>query len=64
MRNITDLFKLAGGSIHIASALNINQFTVERWARSGIPIKYWDKLIKLYKVSVADLYEISRTLKE
>jgi len=59
LRTIEDLFKQAGGTIHLAVLLDVHQTTVISWAKCGIPTKYWDKLMQQYKITADDLYRIS-----
>lgn len=62
--DIEQLFKLAGGTVHIAALLNINQWTVDRWRNSGIPQKHWGKLSVKYGLDAETLYQISMGCKD
>jgi len=57
--SVQNIFKLAGGSIHVASLLNVHQCTVLSWTRVGIPIKHWKKLIATYDLAATDLFNVS-----
>jgi len=59
LRTIDDFFKLTGGTIHLAALLDLHQTTVITWAKSGIPTKYWNRLIEEYKVTAEQLFNIS-----
>jgi len=59
LSSIENLFKLAGGSIHIAVLLNVHQYTALSWMRTGIPIRHWRKLIDTYNLTVNDLFNMS-----
>ena len=65
MKTTKDLFDKSGGSIQLAALLGVNQWTVERWHKTGIPFKYWEKIIKAYGVTPAQLMEVSnRAIKD
>lgn len=59
LKSVYDLFYRAGGSVQIAALLNLNQYTVDRWARSGVPEKYWPQLVKKFGVSREELISVS-----
>jgi hypothetical protein len=59
IKNIQDLFDMAGGSVHLAAFLELNQYTVDRWHKNGIPRKYWASIVSKYNTSVAELFHIS-----
>lgn len=61
---LEDLYCAAKGSVHIAALLNINQFTVDRWVKTGIPVKYWSILIDKYGITPAELYCITSKAKK
>lgn len=60
MKTVKDLFEKAGGSVHIASALNMNQWSIERWKKIGIPIFYWEVLKKKYGVTAEELLQMTK----
>jgi len=62
--NIDNLLTSLGGSCKLALRLGVHQFTVERWARQGIPLKYWDTLIKLCDITPAELFAINKKIKK
>jgi hypothetical protein len=64
VKTLEELFKLAGGSVHVASLLNLNQYSVDRWDRNGIPQKHWGKLAAKYGLDVDTLYAISQGCKK
>lgn len=47
------------GAVHIASALEMNQWSVERWPRKGAPQGKWKALIDLLKITPEELYEMN-----
>lgn len=59
IKNIQDFFNLAKGSVHVAAYLNLNQYTVDRWHRTGIPEKHYVLLSDKYNISIAELKHIS-----
>lgn len=59
LQTVDDLFKTAGGSVRIAAALNRNQYTVDRWARTGIPVEHWEKLKEKYNLTIETIHRIS-----
>lgn len=59
IKSIEDLFYNAGGSVHVAALLNVNQWTVERWRRLGIPDTYWPQLTEKLGYSKEVLAAIS-----
>lgn len=63
INNIEDLYKLAGSPAGLAHVLGVHQFTVERWRELGVPIKYWDFLIKKYNLTPAELYSITEKIR-
>lgn len=64
MKNINELFIKAGGPARIAVAFDLHQYTIERWRKHGVPVKYWDKLQKLYGITPAELYTIGQAIKK
>lgn len=50
---------MAGGSVHLASALDMNQWSIERWIKTGIPHKRWEEIGKIMKVSSEELHEMT-----
>lgn len=64
LRTIEDLFELAGGTIHIAVLLDVHQTTVISWAKCGVPLKYWNRLMQEYKVTAEQLFQISENARE
>ena len=38
---IDDIIDIAGGRKTVAYQMNLHSFSVQRWARTGIPAKYW-----------------------
>jgi hypothetical protein len=63
LKSVYDLFHKAGGSVQIAALLNLNQYTVDRWTRSGIPEKYFSAIIRKYGVTREDLTAVSAKAK-
>lgn len=64
VRFLQDIFDLAGGSTQLAAKLNIHAFTAENWRKRGIHHKYWDTLYKLYGLTPAELYTVSKKCRE
>lgn len=64
MTHIQDLFDEAGGTTRLGAALGVHAFTVEAWRKSGIPVKYWEKLFKLYQITPAELFSITKAARE
>lgn len=64
LKYIQDLFDLAGTSTKLAAALELHAYTVENWRRTGVPIRYWDKLHDLYGILPAELYVIRKSCRE
>lgn len=60
---IQELFNKAGGAWKLAGEYNVHQFTVERWARNGIPPKYWMPLIKKYRITLEQIEQINQNIK-
>ncbi len=63
IKNIEELFEIAGGAVHIAAKLKLHQVSVERWMEQGVPWKYWDELTKNYKITIEDLHEINKKIR-
>lgn len=59
IKNIDDIFELAGGSVHLASHLDLHQTTVLQWRKIGIPIRHWAQIIEWLKVTADDLFTVS-----
>lgn len=59
INSVEDFFSHAGGAVHVAAALDLNQWTVERWKKCGIPGKHWAKLVKSYDISPEVIMAIS-----
>ena len=51
------------GAVHIASALEMNQWSVERWPRKGAPQGKWKALMALLHVSAEELHEMNENAK-
>lgn len=64
LKNIEELFQKAGGSIHLAVILDLNQWTVERWQKTGVPFKYWRALMDKYKLTADELTCISHSARD
>lgn len=62
IKNIQELFELAGSSTKLAAKLNIHAYTVENWKKRGVPLKYWHAISKAYGISPNELFEISRKI--
>ena len=62
MKNINELFIRAGGDIKVAVALDLHHLTVQRWRKHGIPLKYWEKLSKLYEITPAEIYAVNHKI--
>lgn len=60
IKTVFDLLESVGGAARLAARLEIHQFTVDRWIKNGIPVKYWEQIIKLSGVSAETLYAVSR----
>ena len=60
--NIEEFYKAAGGSLCIAQALKRNQWTVDRWKTTGIPLKHWETLINLYDITAGELYLMNKNI--
>lgn len=63
IKSVEDLFKHAGGAVQVAAFLELNQYTVDRWTKNGIPSKYYNALISRYDVELEDLHNISQKLR-
>ena len=63
IKNIQDIYSLAGGSTKLAAKLGLHAYTVENWRRAGIPLKYWDTLYNLYGVSPAELHSLYKRIR-
>ncbi len=63
VNTIEDLFDISNGTARIAVALGVHQLSVQRWRKIGIPLKYWEQLIKLYNLDPATLYTITENQK-
>lgn len=64
---IDDIIDIAGGRKTVAYQMNLHSFSVQRWARTGIPAKYWDKLISLARernviITPNDLFEANKAV--
>jgi len=64
---IEDIIEFAGGAKTVAYQMNIHTFSVQRWMRTGIPAKYWDKLISLARernvvVTPNDLFDANKAI--
>lgn len=62
-KNIEDIFTKFNGPIYLAAALNLHQWTVERWRKTGIPQKYWNFLIKKVDITPGELLSINNRIK-
>lgn len=62
LKTIQDLFDLAGNCQRIAADLNVHQYTVERWRKTGIPAKYHEILAELYGAFPIELYKLSQKI--
>lgn len=60
IKYLQDVMDLAGGATKLAAQLDLHAFTVENWRRCGIPQKYWDVLYKLYDLTPAELFTVSK----
>lgn len=61
--NLNDLFARAGTAARLAVALDIHPFTpMYQWKKSGIPVKYWEAIIKHCDVTPAELYAINQRI--
>lgn len=60
MKTVKELFEKAGGSVHVAAALNMNQWSVLRWQKIGVPIFYWEVLKKKYGVTAEELLQMTK----
>jgi hypothetical protein len=63
-KSIEEMFAAAGGAVHVASFLDLNQWTVERWLKYGIPDKHWAKLVKRFDTSINELHKLSQQARE
>lgn len=63
LSTVKELFELAGGSVHVASALNMNQWSVNRWEWRGIPHKMWPQIMKILNVTATELHEMTENAK-
>jgi hypothetical protein len=59
MKTVKELFDKAGGTQKLAYNLDLNQWTVLRWEKTGIPFKYWKTLIEKFKVTPDELTNMS-----
>ena len=49
----------AGGSACIAAFIGRNQYTVDRWTQTGVPVEHWSKLRSRYGLAISTIYRIS-----
>jgi len=59
MKTVQDLIDKVGGAKQLAILLDLHQFTVQRWLKSGVPQYHWSRLIKLLGVSANELFEMT-----
>lgn len=64
LKTLQDIFEIAGGSTKLAAQLDIHAYTAENWRKSGIPQKYWDTLHRLYGITPAELYVVSKNCRK
>lgn len=55
---------LETSSALIASKISAHQISVQRWKKQGIPWKYWDFLIKTFKITLEELHEFNKSPKD
>ena len=72
IKTIDDLFNLAikkngnkgAGSVHIASLLGLNQYSIERWRDYGVVPRHWAALVAEYDVTNDELYKLTEAIKK
>ncbi len=63
MKTIEDLFRRVGGSVQIAAELNLNQYSVDRWEKTGVPEKHWKMLTEFAQIPITYLHEINEGIR-
>lgn len=63
-KTVSDFLFQAGGTVRVASIFTppLNQYTVERWQKIGIPRKYWSELMKVFPVTLEELFSMSEKI--
>lgn len=64
VKKVFEVIENAGGSLKLAYELKLHQYTVERWKKHGIPIRYWEHLEKKYGYEPGEIQMINRKLRE
>ena len=64
MKTAKELFEKLGGSVKVAAALDLNQYTVDRWPNSGVPQWHWQNILDFakrenVKLTLEDLHQIN-----
>ena len=59
-----DLIARAGTEEKLAIFFKMHTFSIQRWARNGIPNKYWEELIRKYEVTPAELYTVNQNIRK
>lgn len=60
IKTVYDLLESVGGAARLAARLKIHQFTVDRWIKNGVPVKYWKQIMELSGASPEVLYSVSQ----
>ncbi len=56
--DMNDLYAFYNGAIHLAVRCEV---TAERWQKTGIPEKYYERIARDTNLKITDVYLISRT---
>lgn len=62
IKTIQDLCDYVGNIQRLAADLNVHQYTVERWRRTGIPAKYHGLLVTLYDIKPIEIVSINKKI--
>lgn len=57
---IKKIVEKLGGGAKSAVRFNVHQYTIDRWCKTGIPLKYWDDIIAETGVKASDLYTANK----
>ena len=62
INSVAEFIEKAGGATALAARLHVHQFTVDRWRKNGIPMKYWEPLIETFGTTPAELYLLNNKI--
>lgn len=63
VKKISDIIEAGGGSMQIAIDLGLTQDAVNMWRHQGIPRKHWPDIVKRYKVTPQDIYNVDEGIR-